>query len=243
MTLDESALAAGGSISAEYCGPSEHGVGENTVSCGSSADATSACWLTGRSTQIACLDEARPEEQALRLIPLRGPAPAETAAAEDPMPLWLELEDGSVFASVNGGASMPPEGYLVAYTVGVDGEQGVATRKVERAWVLAGRTAPQPVETGAAVVNGNWCEAPQSENGYGCVSVALPNFTIEDRGETWPFTYVSDPEADGTIVLDMEGAPFGTYYPAGVAIPAEVLMGTADIPTRSASSAVRAGCC
>ena len=261
-SLDESALTGGGSVSAEYCGPSEHGTGENTVSCGSSADATSACWLTERSTQIACLDEALPEEQALRLIPLSGPAPAETAAAEDPMPLWLELEDGSVFASVNGGAFMPPEGYLVAYTVidggdafeeivvpdddsapvidtsgdqwsvtvGVDGEQGVETRKVERAWLLAGRPAPQPVETGAAVVNGSWCEAPQSENGYGCVSVALPNFTIEDRGETWPFTYVSEPEADGTIVLDMEGAPFGTYYPAGVAIPAEVLMGTADIP-------------
>lgn len=262
-SLDETALSGGGSVSAEGCGPSEHGAGENTVSCGSSADATSACWLTERSTQIACLDEAAPEEETVRLIPLSGPAPSETPAAEDPIPLWLELEDGSVFSSVNGGAFSPPEGYLVAYTrlagggdefeeivvpdddsapvidtsgeqwsvtVGVDGEEGVETRAVERAWLLAGRTAPEPVATGVEVVNGNWCEAPQSQNGDGCVTIALPNYTIDATGKTWPFMHVADPQADGTIALDAEGAPFGTYYPAGVPIPAEMLMGTADLP-------------
>lgn len=262
-SLDESALTGGGSVSAEFCDTSEHGAGENTVSCGSTADATSACWLTERSTQIACLDEAAPEEQTLRLIPLSGPAPTGTAAAEEPIPLWLELEDGSVFVSVNGGAFSPPEGYLVAYTrvsgpgddfeevvvpdddsapvidksedqwsvtVGVDGEESVETRQVERAWLLAGRTAPEPVASGVEIVNGDWCDAPQSQNGDGCLTIALPNYTIHATGQTWPFVHVTDPNPDGTIGLDVEGAPFGIYYPAGVPIPAEMLMGTADMP-------------
>ncbi len=273
--LDDSALSGGGAVSAEYCGSSEHGAGENTVSCGSSADATSACWLTEQSTRIACLDEASPRAKSVRLVALDGAAPAATAATDDPVPLWLELEDGSVFRAVNGGAFTPPEGYFVAYTrvnvdgdgegaddgegleeivvpdddsapiidtseglwsvtVGTDGEQGVETRRVERAWLLAGRTLPESADapgsaaTGVDAVNGRWCDAPQSQNGYGCVTIALPDFTIEDTGETWPFVHVE--ESNGTVLLDVEGAPFGTYYPAGVAIPAEMLMGTADLP-------------
>lgn len=262
--VDDSALAGGRTVDAEHCAPSEHGTGANTLSCGTTADATSACWLTESPTQMACLDESAPDEKTVRLIALAGSAPATTSPVEDPIPLWLELDDGSMFAAVNGGAFSPPAGYLVAYTridgggdgyevivvpddgsaeifdvstdlwsvaVGVDGQEGVEERTVARAWHLGGRSLPESsgdTPSGTDAVNGRWCEAPQSQNGYGCVTIALPSYTIEDTGQTWEF--VSFTELGGTVQLDAADAPFGTFYPAGTPIPADLLMGTADIP-------------
>ncbi|QZY51222.1 hypothetical protein [Leucobacter tenebrionis] len=263
-SVDDSTLAGGYAIPADTCRASEHGAGENTIACGSTADALSACWLTEQRDRIACLDEAEPEATTLRMIQLDGTAPAPTEASDEPDPLWLELEDGSMFVAVNGGAFTPPDGYLVAYTrldgdgerfeellvpdddsapiidrgedlwtvaVGADGEgaESVTTKRVTRAWVLAGRSLPEPEASGPETANGRWCEAPQSHEAYGCVTIAYPDFTIEETGETWPFTGFSA-EGDGTIALSAEGAPFGTYYPAGTPIPAESLMGTADAP-------------
>lgn len=262
--LDLNALSGGGTVDAEYCAASEHSTGENTLSCGTTADATSACWLTESPTRMACLDESAPDEQTLRLVALSGPAPATTKPVEDPIPLWLELDDGATFAAVNGGAFSPPEGYLVAYTridgggdayqeivvpddgsadiidmsadlwsviVGADGQEGVESRTVERAWYVGGRSLPEAADgdaSGAEALNGYWCEAPQSQNGYGCVTIDLPTYTVEDTGQTWDFTHVDD--TGDLVQLDTTDAPFGTFYPAGVAIPADSLMGTDDLP-------------
>ena len=265
-TLDDSTIGGGGAVDAESCLPSEHGTGENTVSCGTTADATSACWITETPMQMACLDESAPDAQTVRLIGLSGPAPATTEPVEDPSPLWLELDDGSMFAAVNGGAFSPPEGFLVAYaridgggdedrfeeivvpaddsadiidktadrwsvTVGADGQEDVEDRTVARAWYIGGRTLPEgrdDTATGAEAVNGRWCEAPQSQNGYGCLTIALPTYTIEDTGQTWDFASVDD--SGDVVELAAVDAPFGTFYPAGVPIPADSLMGAADIP-------------
>lgn len=111
--LDESTLADGQAPADWY--ESRHGTGPNTVTCGPTAASLAACWLTEDSTQIACLDQYEPVEQKLRLIALDGQAPAKTPTTEDPAPLWVELDDGSTFAAVHGGAWSPPEGYRVAY--------------------------------------------------------------------------------------------------------------------------------
>lgn len=120
-TLDESALADGQAPA--DCSESWHGTGPNTVTCGPTAAALAACWLTKDRTQIACLDQNAPAEEKLRLVALDGQAPAETSPTEDPIPLWVELDDRSTFVAVHGGAWSPPDGYLVAY-VRVDGTGG-----------------------------------------------------------------------------------------------------------------------
>lgn len=269
-TADAATLEGDYAIPADTCRPSEHGAGANTVACGSTADALSACWLTEQSDQIACLDEVESEAQNVRLIQLDTAAPGSTEAAEEPDPLWLELEDGSTFLAVNGGAFSPPEGYLVGYTrIDGDGERfeellvpaddsapmidrstdmwtvirgadgkgtdTIEPQQVARAWVLAGRTLPEPAAEDPAAAptpesfNGRWCEAPQSMEGRtGCVTIAYPNYTIESSGQTWPFAGLT--EQEDTVTLITTDAPFGTYYPAGMNIPAETLMGVADSP-------------
>jgi len=259
-TIDSEAQP-GGTVDSEFCRASEHGTGDNTLSCGTTADSTSACWITESPMQMACLNEGVPDARTLELISLSGAAPATTSAVEEPLPLWLELDDGSVFVSVNGGAFSPPTGYLVAYvavsgadafeeivvpddesaptidtstdlwgvTVGVDGEDGVEQRSVVRAWYLGGRVIPEDsADEGIGVLNGHWCEAPQSRNGHGCLTIALPTYTIDDTGQTWDFTSVA--ETGNTIAISTVDAPFGDFYPAGVPIPAEALMGIADLP-------------
>ena len=104
------------------CYESAHGTGPNTVTCGPTAASLGACWLTEDRMQIACLDEYAVGEQNLKHVALDGEAPAETPATEDPIPLWVELDDGSTFAAVHGGAWSPPEGYLVAYSRADDPE-------------------------------------------------------------------------------------------------------------------------
>lgn len=113
-TLSEDTQLSGESVPSD-CSPSGHSYGENTVECGPTAFSLGACWLTEDATQVACLDEYAPVEQNLRLITLDGAGPSSTPAADNPMPIWVELEDGTLFTAVHGGAFSPPDGYYVAY--------------------------------------------------------------------------------------------------------------------------------
>ncbi|UOQ56810.1 hypothetical protein MUN78_14230 [Leucobacter allii] len=152
-TLDESPLDGGAAPS--DCRASEYGTGENTVSCGPTAAALPACWLTETATRIACLDVAAPEEQTLRLIPLDGPAPATTEPVEEPRPLWLELTDGSVYSAVSGGAFSPPAGYLVGYVLvsAGDGAAGDANADTPNELLVPDDGSHPLIDTDAALWN------------------------------------------------------------------------------------------
>ena len=69
------------------CDVSAHGTGPNTATCGPTAAALGACWLTEVRLQIACLDEYAIEEQNLQLVTMESEVPAEAPATEDPIPL------------------------------------------------------------------------------------------------------------------------------------------------------------
>ncbi|WP_029150083.1 hypothetical protein [Microbacterium indicum] len=247
----------GSTIPGTDCTASSVPSGENTVACGPTAASLTACWRTEVGSQIACLDETGDVgAQRLQIVHL-GSAVPEIPAGEDPIPVWVELDDGSVFRSVHGGAWSPPEGYLVAYagggdtwneivvpvddsaavfdtssdmwtvTVAADGQPDIDTRQVVRAWCLAGRVLPAPEESTDGV-DGRWCEAPQSMSSMGCVTIDGTSITYQD-GSVYPLSISEG--SDGLTALSVPGAPLGTLYPAGTPIPTENLMGVSDDPS------------
>jgi len=96
-------------------------------------------------------------------------------------------------------------------------------------------TAPEPTEdaTGptsgpatAEGIAGRWCPTPESPEAT-CVAVALPTATYDD-GTVMEIFAIGD-EAGGFAYAG-DGAPFGTYYPAGVPIQIPDYYPGADLP-------------
>ncbi len=85
-------------------------------------------------------------------------------------------------------------------------------------------SAPEPK---AEDINGRWCPTPESADTE-CVTVALPNATWETRGITEPIRLVG--EEQGSFTYSAEGAPFGVYAPAGVALELPDYYNGGDMP-------------
>lgn len=80
----------------------------------------------------------------------------------------------------------------------------------------------------AADIDGRWCPTAESPASSGCVSVALPNTTDENSGQASQIHHIGD--AAGGFQFAGEGAPFGDYYPAGVAIELPSYYPGVDVP-------------
>lgn len=101
-------------IEANNCDePSGAGISPDTYGCESSVFGADACWL-GADDDLICIDE--PWDSQLYVLPIVGKMPS-TAKAEDPVPLGLQLEDGSRFRLRNGPAysGVDPDGFRNIY--------------------------------------------------------------------------------------------------------------------------------
>lgn len=76
-------------------------------------------------------------------------------------------------------------------------------------------------------INGRWCPTPESSSRRGCVTIALPNATYDDGTVS---QLSSTGESEGGFSFMVPGAPFGTYFPAGVAIAIPDYYPGADLP-------------
>lgn len=111
-----------------------------------------------------------------------------------------------------------------------------ATAQCQVDRVVVPWTAPEPSDeaTGpgngpatAEGINGKWCPTPESPATEGCVSVALPIATYDDGTAV---DVSGGGEELGGFAFSMPGAPFATYYPAGVAIDLPDYYPGADLP-------------
>ncbi|AIY02150.1 hypothetical protein ART_2551 [Arthrobacter sp. PAMC 25486] len=85
-----------------------------------------------------------------------------------------------------------------------------------------------PAAPAAADIDGRWCPTPESAASDGCVAVALPNASYENSALVSQIRHMG--EADGGFLFVGDGAPFGTYYPAGVAIDLPSYYAGGDLP-------------
>lgn len=85
-------------------GASANAVGPGTLTCGITADGANACWRgDSAEPEVWCLDTFDPESKTLRVLPATD-VPQRTEAPEEAEPLFLELEDGSIWFDRYGGA-------------------------------------------------------------------------------------------------------------------------------------------
>ena len=105
-----------------------------------------------------------------------------------------------------GGPNQPP--VLTTVTYAWDESTGV---------VVPTEPEPEVQEPEGGTVDGHWCPTPESNDMYGCVTVAFPTATY-DSGDTLELTDMGDAFGDGGTQYGGLEAPFGTFYPAGVAI-------------------------
>lgn len=134
------------------------------------------------------------------------------------------------------------ESYLATASAFGPTEEGVmllwapdptATAQCQVDRIVVPWTAPEPVETGpvngpatAEGIVGSWCPTPESPE-TACVSIALPTATYDD-GTTMEIMAIG--EEAGGFAFAGQGAPFGTYYPAGTAIVIPDYYTGADLP-------------
>lgn len=119
-----------------------------------------------------------------------------------------------------------PEEYLAAVKGFYPSENGVTllwspnptySAQCQVDEVLVPWTMPEESEQPtAADVNGDWCPTEDSVTDYGCATIVFPTATFDD-GSVWNL-YGGDDSGDGGFSFSTDGAPFGTYYPAGIAI-------------------------
>lgn len=85
-------------------GTSYNAMGPGTLTCGITADGANACWRgDSPEPEVWCLDTFDVESKTLRVLPAED-LPERTTAPEEPEPLFLQLEDGSIWFDRFGGA-------------------------------------------------------------------------------------------------------------------------------------------
>lgn len=91
-------------VDCTYDGGSPYSLGIATHRCGATADGANACWASQWSlAELWCLDSSRPSSHKLWTIRAEN-VNDDTPAARNPMPLFLELQDGSRWWARTGGA-------------------------------------------------------------------------------------------------------------------------------------------
>lgn len=89
--------------------------------------------------------------------------------------------------------------------------------------------ADAPVAAPAAEdINGSWCPTAESPVDNGCITIALPTVSNVQDGTSYDISHVGD-DSDG-LQFATVGAPFGTYFPASVAIELPSYYPGADLP-------------
>lgn len=106
-----------------------------------------------------------------------------------------------------------------------DPEPSTAPAPIEEAPVPEETAEPEPEAPDG--IDGEWCPTPESAE-TACVRVELPTATYDDG--TTAELFVGGEQADGVIDYGMDGAPFGTYYPSGIAIEIPDYYPGADLP-------------
>lgn len=87
---------------------------------------------------------------------------------------------------------------------------------------------PDVAEPAAGDIDGKWCPTPESPAAEGCLTVALPVVSYEDSGRVGELAPIG--MENGGFQFTGVDAPFGTYYPAGVAIEIPSYYSGADLP-------------
>ena len=83
---------------------SPYALGPGTHDCGGTADSAAACWSAQFDLGLLwCLDLFDPWSKALRVLPAINVVD-DTVAPDEPKPMFLELDDGSVWWARTGGA-------------------------------------------------------------------------------------------------------------------------------------------
>lgn len=152
------------------------------------------------------------------------------ASCQETVPEYLSSATG--FSPTDEGVLLLwPVNYTYAAQCGVD--------KVVVPWASASTDAAEQAAPAADAVpeaaapveediNGRWCPSAESRTSNGCVTVALPSATDENTGHVSQIRHI---EGAGTGFLFVgEGAPFGAYYPAGVALVVPDYYPGTDIP-------------
>lgn len=137
-----------------------------------------------------------------------------------------------------GAFSPTSDGMLLLWPVNQTHAAQCGVEKVVVPWASATDAAEQATPAPDAVqetavpvaedINGRWCPTAESPASNGCLTVALPSATDENTGHVSQIRHI---EGAGTGFLFIgEGAPFGAYYPAGVALDVPDYYPGTDLP-------------
>lgn len=142
------------------------------------------------------------------------------AQARTPDAVTERIDDSTIALTfaVPGGANKPP--VLTTVTYSWDESAGE---------VIAAEPEPEATQIVGGDANGYWCPTPESNDRYGCVTIALPTATY-DSGDTRELTDRGDLNGDGGTAYIAPGAPFGTFYPAGTPITLPDYYAGSDLP-------------
>lgn len=142
------------------------------------------------------------------------------AQARTPDAVTERIDDSTIALTfaVPGGANKPP--VLTTVTYSWDESAGE---------VIAAEPEPEATQIVGGDANGYWCPTPESNDRYGCVTIALPTATY-DSGDTRELTDRGDLNGDGGTTYIAPGAPFGTFYPAGTPIALPDYYAGSDLP-------------
>ena len=142
------------------------------------------------------------------------------AQARGPEAVTERIDDSTLALTfaLPGGAGLPP--ILTTTTFAWDEAAGAVIEEAPEA---------SATETQGPAVNGRWCPTPESQDRYGCVTIAYPTATY-DSGDTRELTDRGDLYGDGGTSYIAPGAPFGRFYPAGTPIALPDYYSGADLP-------------
>lgn len=115
-SLDQSRSQSAFPVDCSFADGSPHAVGPDTYDCGGTADAANACWAAPTDgSALWCLNTFQPSSRVLRVLPAQN-IPPHTSAPTSPVPLFLQLSDGSQWWYRTGGAwDGRPDGWFPAY--------------------------------------------------------------------------------------------------------------------------------
>ena len=142
------------------------------------------------------------------------------AQARGPESVTERIDDSTLALTfaLPGGAGLPP--VLTTTTFAWDEATGTVNEEGSEA---------SATEAQGPAVNGRWCPTPESQDRYGCVTIAYPTATY-DSGDTRELTDRGDLYGDGGTSYIAPGAPFGTFYPAGAPIALPDYYSGTDLP-------------
>lgn len=167
---------------------------------------------------------------------LTDPAVLERAtAALERTENWAYCQGNPADYLAGVGAFSPTgDGMLLLWPVNQSNTAQCGVEKVVVPWASATDAEENaPVQEASATpsaedINGRWCPTAEIPASNGCLTVALPSATDENTGYVSQIRHIQG--AGPGFLYTGENAPFGEYYPAGVALNVPDYYSGADLP-------------